>query len=1065
MGGGAAWTVAARTGAQLSSVSCAAASSCVAGDRNGDLLASVPTPGEPAWGPQAVDPGHAITGVSCAAPSFCAAVDDAGRVFTTNDPAAGPGAWETTQVNGPGAGDQHVACPSTGFCVIVEASGKAFVSSDPTGGAPAWQSASIDPGHDLSGVSCVSALLCVAIDSEGNALTSEDPARGAWSSADVDGGQALTGVSCTTSLCVVIDGQGSALSSADPAGGATAWTGRMNLGDAGVLTEQGLVYVGDPSAVSCASSASCVVVDSDGNVITTSDPLAASGSWRPARLGTTGQIVDLACPTDTFCAAVDDVGNVLVSTDPTAGAQAWTVTTVRPAASSNGTPPLPGISCPTPSLCVAVASDGDVLTSTDPSARAPAWVATKIADTALWAISCPSTTLCVATDAGGEVLTSTDPTGGAGAWHAASAFGTDGLVEQLACPSVMLCVGADSNGDVVSTTDPTGGAAAWRAVSLMSAHTWGFVSCPSGSLCVAGNAAGQLYTSTDPTGDAASWQPASAEHLADVGGGVACATAQLCFELASDGFFRQSVLTASTDPSGGPLAWRSQPSPFTSDASDFDTSSRRLTCPSASLCIAYGDDAEILTTTDPTVDPAPSAWQATQVDGGNRIGSISCPTSGLCAAIDDSGRILTSTEPAAGTAWRSTYVPGLTTPLVESQTVPQIACASAGFCLATDVYFPQCNPCEPQATQVTSTDPRDGSWVSSGNYLVGLKSIVCPAAGLCLGLIPWAQGALVLATTNPDAGVWAGTDLTASAVVTALACASDSFCAVGDTSGEVWTSSDPAAASPTWTPASVDAGHSIASLSCPSTSLCLGVDDAGNVLVSANPAGGVGTWSVSPLPFTNRLSTVDCPAVTFCVGIDNDGDAASTADPAGGGSQWSSLELVDPRSSLTSLSCPTALLCVAGDELGNVFTGVQSLPVAPIVRIGVAAPPPIVAAGRPPALARQAVLSALAGALATSCRRERIGTLLRAGHCPTRFSAPGAGTLSIVWRSSRGVELASAQARPARARKLTVTVRLSKAGRRALRAAVKTVWIRVTASFVPKHGPRAQRSERFELRR
>jgi hypothetical protein len=89
---------------------------------------------------------------------------------------------------------------------------------------------------------------------------------------------------------------------------------------------------------------------------------------------------------------------------------------------------------------------------------------------------------------------------------------------------------------------------------------------------------------------------------------------------------------------------------------------RAVSCPSSGLCVAVGDDGEVLTSTNPT--GGTNAWTSAVADPpfGEHYGktqpsltAVSCPSANLCVAGDDAGNVLFSTEPSGGTsAWKRT---------------------------------------------------------------------------------------------------------------------------------------------------------------------------------------------------------------------------------------------------------------------------------------------------------------------------------------------------------------------------------------------------------------------------
>ena len=135
-------------------------------------------------------------------------------------------------------------------------------------------------------------------------------------------------------------------------------------------------------------------------------------------------------------------------------------------------------------------------------------------------------------------------------------------------------------------------------------------------------------------------------------------------------------------------------------------------------------------------------------------------------------------------------------------------------------------------------------------------------------------------------------------------------------------------------------------VSCTSTSFCLAV--AAGVAQGLPAASGTytgesstyngHTWTAqvafgstgnpSGNPYTNGYSvtSLSCaPATTFCVAVDSFGSAMTF-----NGSTWSAPDDIDGTTSLVSVSCASASLCVAVDHNDNVFTytGAWSGPVA-----------------------------------------------------------------------------------------------------------------------------------------
>src|SRR5581483_9740724 len=171
--------------------------------------------------------------------------------------------------------------------------------------------------------------------------------------------------------------------------------------------------------VSCPSAALCAVVDSNGDIVSSTKPFVAGGGWQVAHIpiasapasgacGTNGPAAfcfsAISCPTATFCVAGGTydpptpgfgasgpvVGGLLSTTSPTGGPRAWSLTGTDTGFA------IDDLACVSLTLCVAVDSGGDVLVSASPL-KPSSWSIARIDNGfPLTALSCPSVKLCVA---------------------------------------------------------------------------------------------------------------------------------------------------------------------------------------------------------------------------------------------------------------------------------------------------------------------------------------------------------------------------------------------------------------------------------------------------------------------------------------------------------------------------------------------------------------------------------------------------------------------------------------------------------------------------------------------
>jgi hypothetical protein len=205
------------------------------------------------------------------------------------------------------------------------------------------------------------------------------------------------------------------------------------------------------------------------------------------------------------------------------------------------------------------------------------------------------------------------------------------------------------------------------------------------------------------------------------------------------------------------------------------------------------------------------------------------------------------------------------------------------------------------------------------------------ALSLC---IVAALGGALAGQASADAPTWAAPVLvdhappfSATHVVTAISCASETLCVAVDRDGNAVTTQDPTAASPTWSlpvPTDPDTNRAMAAISCPSTSLCVGLEDFERIVTTRNPTAATPTWSASvvePLPVgppPDQLDAISCPTTSLCVAVTSGGLALISTNPGADTPTWTiSPAPIDPLA-LTGVSCPSASLCVAVDTEGGV---------------------------------------------------------------------------------------------------------------------------------------------------
>jgi hypothetical protein len=631
-----------------------------------------------------------------------------------------------------------ISCPTVNLCVAVESS-HVITSSNPTGGIAAWTVTNVDGfsfGNTpfMSAVTCPSEVLCAAVDTNsGSVVTSINPTGGAaaWKVTRLPAATNLKDLSCPSpSMCVGIGGDATVIASRNPTGGATAWT---------AVKVAGLPVCGPRGE----GSLPC---------------------------GLTG----VSCPTETFCAAVDTVGNLITSRNPSGGAASWKLSRLGKLISGPEYPDLLSqVSCGSPELCVLLGAN-NIVTSSTPTAGLTGWKLTplNVGDHYLTAVSCNSSSFCVAVDQYGDVITSSDPTGGAAAWITTNVEGVP-IVDDpniqgvplfdVSCPSRSLCVAIDG-GNVITSSNPAGGAAAWAMANVDSSNDVQGVSCPTINLCVAVDHFSNVVTSTNPTGQVTKW---TVTNLGRIGvsslSSIYCPSSQLCIATGDQiaGDWSYSILVTSTDPTGGPAAWKVM--------READPGVASVSCPSITLCVAVGGN-DVSTSTNPNGGSA--GWAVAHLTtGSNFLTDVSCPTISLCVVLDTVGNVLTSSRPSGGVrAWRKVAR------VSASNVQAMLSCPSADLCVAADING-----------DVASGDPTGGAAVwkvtkpSSNHWLSAMS---CPSVKLCVAV---GYGGDVSTTIAPadGAAAWKSIHAIGTNFLIDVSCPTVSLCFAADSTGTV----------------------------------------------------------------------------------------------------------------------------------------------------------------------------------------------------------------------------------------------------------------------------------------
>jgi hypothetical protein len=311
------------------------------------FFSTPPTATTPSWTGVVGDGFNDIGGVSCpAGAGFCATFDGSDRVEITDDPGAASPTWTPSAVLDSGSGGYltAISCADAGLCVVVDSQNRELYSTNPTAATPTWSSpvALGDGASYIYSLDCPADNLCVATDSNNDALVSQDPnSSSTWTKVAAKPGA----LSCAgTSMCMIVDDSG-----VTGHGYVTVLTD-LTAAKPTVTSDPNPIDTSSaPSAVSCPSTALCIVGDDSGNVLVTSDPEDASPMFSsPEPVDPNKDITALSCPSSSLCVAGDSNGLTAMSTNPADTSVGWSTAQVFGIFSS-----IDAISCASTGLCAA----------------------------------------------------------------------------------------------------------------------------------------------------------------------------------------------------------------------------------------------------------------------------------------------------------------------------------------------------------------------------------------------------------------------------------------------------------------------------------------------------------------------------------------------------------------------------------------------------------------------------------------------------------------------------------------------------------------------------------------
>jgi hypothetical protein len=198
-----------------------------------------------------------------------------------------------------------------------------------------------------------------------------------------------------------------------------------------------------------------------------------------------------------------------------------------------------------------------------------------------------------------------------------------------------------------------------------------------------------------------------------------------------------------------------------------------------------------------------------------------------------------------------------------------------------------------------------------GGLSTPLQQVSCaPATATCVAAGSTGQ---LFTSTDPAGGAqaWTAATIVPPPAIgpSAVSCPSTSLCVASQV--QIYTSTNPTGGASAWTSTALGGTASyVNDLNCPSTNLCVATRLDGSVAVSTNPSGGTGAWSASAIDSNRSLNAVFCSAQPECFITDSSRTVFTSADPTGPASAWTVSTSTPPFESGT---CPTTTFCVSVD--------------------------------------------------------------------------------------------------------------------------------------------------------
>ena len=360
--------------------------------------------------------------------------------------------------------------------------------------------------------------------------------------------------------------------------------------------------------------------------------------------------------------------------------------------------------------------------------------------------------------------------------------------------------------------------------------------------------AGALLLFAPATASAGHLTWAASTSIADFHGrDIACPTASLCVAGGNDG-----KLAVSTNPTAATPTWNVFSLPVassTTGGTTFYGDFTQVECPSATACIAAASiGGDIFTSTDPANQ---ASWTKVHLSDGTfnngsahysrSFASLTCATGKCVGADSDNSQVVFSESPLGGDA---AWIGGEAWPF----TPEQAACAPGNACIVTSgsKIYHSSNP-GGMFNKWTSAGDVGEAWSDLPGSYDGLKAVTCSQTGVCLagGSGTAGHGPGLYATSNAlgDSTAWTHISDFTGAIDEMTCSAVGTRCLVWSYFGRyIWDTTDPAATSKTawaYTLPAVSPGQ-IEGASCPDDTICFAVTNGGGFGVGTDGYTGGG---------------------------------------------------------------------------------------------------------------------------------------------------------------------------------------------------------------------------------